>query len=432
MHSTAHSLPSARAGSHYQLLGFLAALPLSIIIEAREFLPLHLLIFVPLSLLTISRGPRHWTGLTGVDRLAISYFLWGLLSLLINLLVSVWSGDGAMTVPRLSSWIATLMYAVLPFVIGRLLFETDHELSTFLHGLMIGALATTLLLSANYALTWIAEREMARYAIGQRVVVGMCFLSMILIFVYPLRFRVYAFLFLIWLVVTLSATRATFLQLGIGLLLVLFASPAFRKTQRVMLALIAAMAVLVGSFVGDAALRVEWLLEPSPTGAPTAIASEDHSSVIRLLIWDAVASKVFQDLSTGILGFGQLGPAYITDRFAYKDLDIELFSAHSEYLDQVVRAGVVGLALLLALCAKVIVASFRCASRSRSLAAYRGVAIGLIGVAFYSLFHESIRYPWFGVMFWLLVGGLSNVQARARNVANHAAVAVRSAAAPQA
>jgi hypothetical protein len=289
---------------------------------------------------------------------------------------------------------------------------------------MIGALATAIVLLANYAYIWTTEGEMARYAIGQRVVVGVCFLSMIFIFLYRLRFWAYLGVFLLWLVIALSETRAAFLQLGIGLLLVILTGQILRMRKKAALVFLASVAVVVALYTGFAATRIEWMLDLVGSIGEGGAPSDEHSTLIRLLVWDAVTSKVFQDLPSAILGFGQLGPAYVTKGFGYLNLDIERFSAHSEYLDQMTRGGIVHLGLFLALYVGVIASSFRVAKYSPLLGpAYRGVAIGLIGAAVYAIFHESLRYPWFGVMFWILVGGLSNFWGRVRKKRRIGAVA---------
>jgi len=412
---TGRSVPAATGMSRYVLLGTLCAIPLSITIEDRETFILHFFLFIPLSILIIFHGRRYWTRLTGIDGLVILYFCWAAMSFIVNLMASAWGGDYGSIGPRITSVGATILYWIIPFLIGRVVFNSDEAIRAFFDGLMIGALATAIVLLANYAYIWTTEWEMVRYAIGQRVVVGVCFLSMIFIFLYRLRFCACLGVFLLWLVIALSETRAAFLQLGIGLFLVILTGQILRKRQKAALVFLASVAVVVALYTGFAATRIEWMLDLVGSIGEGGAPSEEHSTLIRLLVWDAVTSKVFQDLPSAILGFGQLGPAYVIEGFRYLNLDIERFSAHSEYLDQMTRGGIVYLALFLVLYVGVVALSFRVAKYSPLLGpAYRGVAIGLIGAAVYAIFHESVRYPWFGVMFWILVGGLSNFWGRVR------------------
>jgi O-antigen ligase len=103
----------------------------------------------------------------------------------------------------------------------------------------------------------------------------------------------------------------------------------------------------------------------------------------------------------------------VAEAFDYKGQRIAMFSAHSEYLDQILRSGLIGLVVFLTLLCVVVVTSFRLKTYPPPLGlAFYGLGFGLVGVAFYSIWHESARYPWFGVIFWLLIGALSSVVAR--------------------
>lgn len=412
MEAVTSPLPAIAPQSKYKLLGIVCAAPVSIFIDDRETFLLHFFLFIPLSILIIFHNRRYWTGLTGIDRLVILYFCWAGISFIVNLMASVWGGDYGSIGPRLTSVGATILYWIIPFLIGRVVFNSDEAIWAFFDGLMIGALATAIVLLANYAYIWTTEWEMARYAIGQRVVVGVCFLSMIFIFLYRLRLWVYLGVLLLWLVVAMSETRAAYLQLGIGLLLLIFLGRGLGKRQAVVLMVFAFFATAVAVYLGYTAVRVEWLFDLL---VGEEAQSQEHSTLVRLIVWEEILSKVFQSVPSAVFGFGQLGSSYIIAGFTYEDHFIERFSAHSEYLDQTVRGGIVALGLFLVLYGYLVTSCIRVANHSQLMGpAYRGVGIGLVGVAFYALFHESVRYPWFGVMFWILAGGLSNFWGRFR------------------
>ena len=143
--------------------------------------------------------------------------------------------------------------------------------------------------------------------------------------------------------------------------------------------------------------------------------TEDISTLMRFAIWEELLSKLFQSPITTIFGFGQLGPSYVGGAIALGPIYYvaENYSAHSEYVDQLVRGGTVALVIITALYASVVISSFRVFRKSALLGpAFRGIAIGLIGAAVYATNHESLRYSWFGIMFWILVGALSNFNGR--------------------
>jgi hypothetical protein len=414
-------LSAAAQATRHKVLGVLCALPLSVDILLREVMLLHIFAFLPLALYTLwhrrAFAAITATRLTAIDRIAFIYFAWLAFSLVLNLMGL--HGDGGLA-PRLVSTSATMIYWVLPFLIGRFIFETDHELIEFLEGLMIGVAVTCLILLAGYVYTWFADRVMVRYAIGQRSVLVLSFLSILVIFFLPLRPRTYLLAFLLWLAVALSATRASLGQWLVALFPALSLARNFSLRQRSVLAGLALCAALVSAFIGDAVLRISWMAGTSVSVSEGGLLegglqlqSRDDSANIRFHIWSLLAAKAFHDLPSALFGFGQLGPSFVAEPFTYKGHRIEMFSAHSEYLDQILRSGLIGLFVFLALLCVVTVTSFRLKIYPPPLGlAFYGLGFGLVGVAFYSIWHESARYPWFGVIFWLFIGALSSVIAR--------------------
>jgi O-antigen ligase len=403
----------------YKVLGVLCALPLSVSILSREVMLLHLFAVLPLGLWMLWRRRAQADGLslklTPIDRITLVYFAWAAVSLLVNLLGLHDDGASA-TVPRLLSTAATVMYWLLPFLIGRLIFDTDEELRDFFDGLVLGAAVTCLILLAGYAYAWFVERPVARHAIGQRSVLVLTFISILVIFVVRSRPLGYLLAFLLWLTMILSATRASLGQWLLTMFLVLTLARTLSLRQRSALAATALAALFVGFSVGDAPIRIAWMGETSVTVTEekgVQVQTKDDSSNIRMHIWSLLSAKAFQDLGSTVFGFGQLGPSFVAEAFDYKGHRIEMFSAHSEYLDQILRSGIVGVALFLCLLIAVIGFSLRQRRHPGPLGpAFYGVGFGLVGAAFYSVVHESVRYPWFGVIFWLIVGALSSVLAR--------------------
>jgi O-antigen ligase len=149
--------------------------------------------------------------------------------------------------------------------------------------------------------------------------------------------------------------------------------------------------------------RIELLLDVK------AQSQEDVSGSFRVEMWKFLAKKLISDPTRLIIGYGQLGPTHVAREFVSSD-GTTGNNAHSQYLDIVVREGLVGLFLFLWICYK----ALRVGLSARK---YHGDArlflfansIALAGVMFYSFFHETFRYPLFGFYFWLFLGMLSKI-----------------------
>jgi hypothetical protein len=443
-------------------LGVISAIPLSIISPGeREFFVLHMFVFLPLCFLYIARNGTHWSKLTTLDKIVLVYFSWAVLSLVLNLARAVVQKINPELEPRMFSAGAAAIYFVAPFLIGRVIFESERGLQAFVDGLLIGAVISALLYLGGYAYQWVVAPSSARYVIGQRAPMIMGFLAVVFTFHARSSLRVYGFiLFLFWLLLWLSESRAVIFSFFLCLLL---GVALFRKQigarRLAVTGLALACAISIGFAVDKMTVnRFEWLLPslssplpktdterstpvdegaknavrlpvPGATQNKTVTAFEtgghealqitrwacatglhDESSIMRLMMWETLLSHVGQDAFSTIFGFGQLGPAYIGERMISPNGSVmERYSAHSEYLDQVIRGGVVLLAVYIVILGAVVFYGIRIARISLLVGpTYLGVSVGLTGVIVYALFHESTRYPWFGILFWTLVGGLSS------------------------
>lgn len=135
----------------------------------------------------------------------------------------------------------------------------------------------------------------------------------------------------------------------------------------------------------------------------------EESMMTRLIIWEELLDRVAGSPTTLLAGFGQLGPAYVGHPvISPHGRLVERYSAHSEYLDQLTRGGIIGLLLFLGLYAAVLGKLLRAAlSRGPFADSAAALAIGFVIAAGYGIFHESTRYPQFGIVFWLIVGSLT-------------------------
>jgi O-antigen ligase len=136
---------------------------------------------------------------------------------------------------------------------------------------------------------------------------------------------------------------------------------------------------------------------------------QDESASLRLQMWREFARKLSENPLRWITGFGQLGPSYIGEqqvtlsgRFA------TMYSAHSEYVDVLLRSGVVGLGLVIALWGLIVYRGFSFGGTYQAeRAVYFAHSAAFVGLAFFGLFQETLRWPTFGLYFWFYAGVVS-------------------------
>jgi hypothetical protein len=139
----------------------------------------------------------------------------------------------------------------------------------------------------------------------------------------------------------------------------------------------------------------------------------EESLMVRLLIWDILATKVFRNIQTAVLGYGQLGPSYVGDPIVSPHgVFITRYSAHNEYMDALTRSGLVGVGLYLVLYLTLLYSMVMYVWRGETLGATMlALAIGLVMAAGYGMLHETTRYPPFAILFWVLVGAVCRLEA---------------------
>jgi len=409
-------LSLASTDMQLRILGIISAIPLSVLLTGdRELFVLHLFVFLPLSGLYIARNGVHWSTLTTIDRLVLAYLFWAMLSFGLNLIRSVLQGADSALEPRLFSVGALAINFVAPFLIGRVIFATEHDMRAFVDGLLLGAAISVAVYLGDYAYLFFFDPANAEYLFGRRVPMVLGFLIAIYIFYAKSSLLVYSsVIFFFSLLIWLSGARAAVLSLLIILLLsgtMFWKEIGTRKLASIGLAVTCAF--FVSLMVNKTTInRLETTIEMGlqDESSNMRLILQDESSNMRLMMWTNLLSHAGQDIFTIVFGFGQLGPGYIGDRMVSpQGLVMERYSAHNEYLDQVIRGGVVYLAIYVLILGYVVYYGVRISRISPMIGpAYLGMSVGLIGVFVYAFFYESTRYPWFGILFWVLVGGLSN------------------------
>lgn len=133
----------------------------------------------------------------------------------------------------------------------------------------------------------------------------------------------------------------------------------------------------------------------------------ENSSAVRVAIWKKAFSALLQSPA---FGYGQQGTGVVLGDV---ETDLEVVSgaaAHNDFVDMAIRAGLPGLAIyfLIAL------ALFRYglqASRNPHTYPSAYLVVGLMGALGYGFFHELLRFPLSGALFWYLTGSLASEQA---------------------
>lgn len=412
----------------YLMLGFIAGIPLSIQVVSREVFVLYLLLFIPLSFSIIPFRTILATKLTPIDKVTGAYFLWAILGFLIYLVQILWLGGGGIG-PRAGSMMATMCYAILPYFIGRLLCQSDKDIESLVDGLIAGMILGCGVLLFNYTLQWPVDLFQARYEIGQRIPMVIGFLTILNLSRKQSLKTLFAIMLLSTALIFLSETRVSIAAFALSLLLaLLFCGREYGK-NKILVVVIAA--VLAGALTTQVSVGLRFRTNLMFTTIDVyseshfrSVKSEplkdehlkDASMDMRLQIWKNILGKVIENPERIIFGYGQLGPSFIGDQLRYASgYVVEQYSAHNEYLDVAVRTGFVGLVLYFLVFGTVIFfAWMRKKSQVNPVSyLYFHMTFALVGVAFYGMFHETTRYPWFGVLFWMFVGILS-----ARNATN--------------
>ncbi len=284
---------------------------------------------------------------------------------------------------------------------------------------LVGGFKLSLLLNVGFVLVvffyYFPDIYLSRAVVKQRLPLIICYLSTLLL-IYGSTFTRYARVLSFggFVAVALSLSRASFLQLlaSLAALGVIFPTAFLRMIWRQKAFLL--LAVLGGTllvFTPSRAITVVELVQArfAALVAPRNLDTEDYSASVRIEIWRSLGREIQSHPASYLFGFGQLGPSFIGAGFTSSEgEDIADYSAHNQYLDTLVRAGVPGLASELLLMVAVIYCA--CMGRFPTAAQKRfalGNGIALVGVFVFGMFHETLRWSLFAGLFWLFAGWLA-------------------------
>lgn len=409
--------PSSVASGPFWL-GVVLMLPLNIFVLGTPIFVVQqavmgvLLVYMLIGRRKIQRA-HHPVGRL-LDQLFLVYIGWNLLSFLASALINF---DTGQQLRRLFSLFMFLSMAG-SYVVGRDLIRSRTEaIPKIMAGLTLTGLATCLyFVIFVYATT--SDMFIAREAIGQRLPFGIAFIATIagVLALYDRQRRPGLIVtFVIGaVVVILSLTRAAYIQLAVSM--VALTALAFNRY------------VFGGRDVGKRLLKLAGItalllvgLQISPIGRAIADfeglrtinerlqllmdveaqSSADESGSERLSIWIDIARRMSDEPLRWIVGYGQLGASLIRNDNTGGTVN----NAHSEYMDHIVREGLVGLLLFLSFYLSLVLLGVKQSMFSHRLRPYiLANSIALAGVIFYGFFHETIRYALFGFYFWFYAG----------------------------
>jgi O-antigen ligase len=300
------------------------------------------------------------------------------------------------------------------FFIGRALpnIETNTE------SMVKGILFTYLLVVIYIAFVFLSQPSLDLYVvrrvIGQRLPFVVAFVSTLAAAYFLLKQPKNFYFFFIMttgiLAVVFSLTRAAYIQVFISFV-ILFMKEIRKYFFRGILITLLFLATgfiflkLFGEYssVKQVTSRVELLFDVKTQS------EQDASGSFRLEMWKFLIKDLLEDPIRLVIGYGQLGPTHVARDFVSTD-GTTGNNAHSQYLDIVVREGLIGLCLFLWLCYKLLSIGFSIKNASGDQRLFlMANSIGLAGVLFYGFFHETFRYPLFGFYFWIYAGIASKI-----------------------
>lgn len=405
------------------LLGIVALMPISHQLGESEIFYVQIAVFLLASVAWLGRPEPTPLVITGLDRMVIFYVVWVLVSFAVNLIASLVAGQDELNVHRLLSLFAFGGVFLLPYFVGRCYINSIRDYEKLFTAMLVSGFAVMIYFLWTLTQSGLSDLYASRQVMYQRVPMVIGFLS-VLALVYAIGGRSFRpFPLSVWalgmILVGLSLTRAVYLQVAVSTLVAIAVMTRIRIARSIAIIICVALVLVVASQI---AFWGDWGGKETITGrvwgVGGAVASVvqgkgdlsfsglDESGSLRLFIWNELLQKISDNPLRWVVGFGQLGPSYIGGELVSNaGVEITQYSAHSDYIDVLVRTGVVGLCLLLAIWWAIVRNGFLLWSRDRAAnILFVAHSAALLGAATYSFFHESTRYPLFGMYFWLYAG----------------------------
>jgi len=338
---------------------------------------------------------------TKLDLLVQLYILWALLGFFLNFLVNSITANADHQLAQIQSLAGFLL--VLPhYYFGRFFDSFGFSFSKFK-----SYLVASFFLVCCSALVYILSSEslyQAREIIGQRFPLLVVFWAWFFGGIWLItRQKRYFLVFLLGtLICILSLTRAAYLQ-WVACAIAMFFAVGARNMLKVT-AYVAVMMTVVTSIAYSFYDSIVSTVTERLTDYLFYVdfAEGPYSPSDRFQVWAGIGRYLIENPLTLIVGYGQMGPSGFSLDFidTYGEW-IQSTNAHSQYLDTVVRMGIPG--LVIELCIN-FVAVFVTLFRRGDPAYLKIVAACLVGHLVYGVFHESVRWQVFGMVFWFFIG----------------------------
>jgi len=355
-----------------------------------------------LSVYIFDRGWLHRKN-TSLDLLVTLYVAWTVISFLANSLVNIVTGNAEHLVAQFQS-LAIFLLTLVHYIWGRF-----SNLFGFSFGKFNSCVACLYFLACSSVLFYVlltGDLYLARGDLGQRFPLLVVFWAWYFGGIWLVSGnKKYLLTFLLGSVVCLlSLTRAAYLQWILSAIAMLFAVGTvkmFRGIASVAVLLIIAILVFdpfnslnspIISVLSDR--FYDFMLSDN-------LAESDSSTGFRLHVWERLIGYLFDNPIALIFGYGQVGPSYLPIGYIGDFGEaVTGTSAHSQYLDSLVRIGLPGLVLELGISFVAVFALFR----GNTTVQIRIIAACLAGHLVFGAFHESVRWHVFGMVFWFFIG----------------------------
>jgi len=345
-----------------------------------------------------------------IDQMVIIYVFWILISCILSAIFTP-----AQNLHRIISFIVSLGI-ISPYVISRNYFRKSQYLKYFLWGIVFIYSIFFIYWIYRYISLGLDNFMAARVILHQRLPLLICFVITVGLYYSfvtynkKLRFYLYGFYFTGGILILFSLTRASYLQLIIGIVSIFLFS---KKEKKLVIIKLSIMFIVCVFFLSSSlnlintkniTKRFNDILNYSSIGR------YDASAANRLIMWAELEKKLTQQPLRLIIGYGQLGPSYVGNPTkSFTGSSLKLYSAHNEYLDMLIRNGVLGLFIFALIYFMAIYSGFKIKRRLSEEVRnfFIGHSFGLLGVLVYGFFHETIRYFIFGMYFWFYLGIVS-------------------------
>lgn len=398
------------------LCGFFILFPFGVELKTTEFFIFQLLDIILLFCIGLYLKPRfRFYGF--LDQLFLVTIIFCLLSYIINFYSFALSGNFTLELFRFKSFIVTLTL-YFSYLTGKVVFSfNSSQIKQFFNGILTCFLFEIIFFFYKILELRTYDMMQLRVTIEQRIPLVLSYLS-VFTFVFALGCKKNRLIYFILfsggvIIVIFSFTRAAYIQIAASLIFLALYKLRHKPVKVILLSLVIISSVFFSFSRSNYSTQLKTRIRSFTS---LSLLGKDVSISYRFQQWNALISDMNTHPIKLFFGYGQLGASYIKTNVN----KIESSSAHSQYIDILIREGVFGLLLFLTFFISIIyIGIFKndLFPEEFKLIIFAN-SICLIGVFFYGLFHESIRYFQFGYYYMFFAGFLSFLSAKNRSKLN--------------